>query len=224
MHGKLGGCELRACWSAADWLEACKPCSVQDPQVLCCSENQVPLIYNPRIDRCLGNHLVVLNSVSTVNSNLFYSWVTWFWSVVSSSLQGRLPVPRPPQSHPTPKCTRCPAAQPALPLCCPTPCHSSPLCLYLTSFHFASPPPSPFPANPLLSHSRLSGVLTSFFSGMGSGKPTYDNAQSSGKNPATSSPSPSLPSSFCLSWLLFCLLLTCKHFEGSARIWSIEFH
>lgn len=33
-------------------------------------------------------------------------------------------------------------------------------------------------------------------------------------------PLPFLPSSFCLSWLTFCLLLNCKLFEGSARIWS----
>lgn len=87
--------------------------------------------------------------------SLSYSWVTWFQSVVSNFLQGCLPVPRPPQSHPPCMCTRCPVAQPALPPCCPTACHSSPLCLYLTSFHFASPLPSPFPTNPLLSHCRL---------------------------------------------------------------------
>lgn len=33
-----------------------------------------------------------------------------------------------------------------------------------------------------------------------------------------------LPSSFCLSWLLFCLLLHCELFESSARIRSTEFH
>lgn len=120
--------------------------------------------------------------------------------------------------------TRCPAAQPALPPCCPTPCHSSPA---LSLPHFLpfclSTSPSPFPANPLLSHSRLPEVLTSFFSEMGSGKPTYYHTESSGKNPVTSSP-PFLPSSFCLSWLLFSLLLNCKLFEGSAGILSIEFH
>lgn len=117
--------------------------------------------------------------------SLFQSWATWFRSVASNFLQGCLPVPHPPQSHPTLVRTRCPAAQPALPPCCPTPCHFSPLCLYHTSFHFASPLPSLFPTNPLLSQSRLSEALPSFFSEIGSGKPTYYHTESSGKNAVT---------------------------------------
>lgn len=126
-----------------------------------------------------------------------------FWCVASNFLQGCLPVPHPPQSHPTPMCTRCPAAQPALPPCCPTPCHSSPLCLHQTSFHFASPLPSLFPTNPLLSQSRLSEALPSFFSEIGSGKPTYYHTQSSGKNPvAVFAPTSTIFLLFVLATLL----------------------
>lgn len=52
-----------------------------------------------------------------------------------------------PKSHPK----RIPSVlQLILPPCSPTPCHSSPLCFHLTSFHFPALLPSPFPTNPLL--------------------------------------------------------------------------
>lgn len=113
-----------------------------------------------------------------------------------------------PKSHPTCICTLCPTAHPALPPRSPTPCHSSPLCLYLTSFHFAAVLPSPFTTNPLLSHLRLCEALKSSLSRMGSGKPNCYPTQSSGKNPILPiSLHLPLPSAFCLSWLLLCLLL-----------------
>lgn len=198
--------ELRACCFVAAWLEACKPCPISDLQVLSCSGNQVPLIYGPRLDQCIGG---------PCGNFKFSSFGQLQVSFIAESLGFKVLFPTSCRavflSHvlPSPTLLACAPAVPWLSLLF---LHAVPLLATLPPFVSTSLP-SILPFHCLHPSQLTLYCHTPDFlkfwqvSKMGIGKPTYYYTLSSGKNPVTLSPP---LSTIFLLFVLAALLPTLK--------------